>query len=83
MARADLFEAYNAMSTDLKRQISAEIERIQQEIRSQKALIKDSVDKPLTLETATQEMKALHTRLAVLEANLATESARVRIEETR
>ena len=62
------------MSADLKRQIRAEIARVLEAIESQKVLIKDSVERPLMLETATLEMKALHTRLAVLESNLAKET---------
>lgn len=61
------------MSINLKHQIIAEINRVREEIQFQKELIKDSIDKPLALETATLEMKALHTRLAVLEATLANE----------
>jgi hypothetical protein len=59
---------------DLPNQIAAEIKRVQTEIEDQKRLIKASVKKKLVVETAEQEMKALHTRLAVLEANLVKES---------
>ena len=62
------------MPPDLTQQIRAEIARVHEEIESQKALIKGSVEKPLMLETATLGMKALHTRLAVLESNLAKEA---------
>ena len=59
---------------DLANQITAEIKRVQSAIAEQKRLIKASVKKKLVVETAEQEMKALHTRLAVLEANLAKEA---------
>lgn len=62
------------MPEKLSDQISGEINRVRAEIEKQKRLIKGNADKPLTMETATQEMKALHTRLAVLEANLAKET---------
>jgi hypothetical protein len=45
--------------------------RVKGEINEQKKLIKQHVGKKLMVETAEQEMKALHTRLSVLEANLA------------
>ena len=61
------------MSGNLKDQISSEIKRVRVGLEEQKRLIKVSIDKPLTMETAVQEMKALHTRLALLEANLAKE----------
>ena len=41
------------------------------EIDEQKKLIKHHVGNKLMMETAEQEMKALHTRLSVLEAYLA------------
>jgi hypothetical protein len=57
--------------TDLKNDIKSEIERVKVEIDQQKKLIKSNVKKNLVVETAEVEMKALHTRLSVLEANLA------------
>ena len=51
------------MTNDLCRQIQAEIKRIQSEIGQQKKLIKDNVANKLVIDTAEQEMKALHTRL--------------------
>ncbi len=57
--------------TDLKNDIKSEIERVRVEIDEQKKLIKSNVKKNLVVETAEVEMKALHTRLSVLEANLA------------
>jgi len=62
------------MSDDLRTQITAEIKRV--EIDQQKRLIKDNVANTLVVETAEQEMKALHTRLSVLEANLAKETTK-------
>ena len=44
---------------------------MQEKIDEQKRLIKSHVKKKLMVETAEQELKALHTRLGVLEANLA------------
>ena len=64
------------MADDLRNQITAEIKRVQAAIEQQKRLIKDNVANTLVVETAEQEMKALHTRLSVLEANLAKESAK-------
>lgn len=58
---------------DLKTDIQKEIRRVIAEIEDQKNLIKDHVDNKLMIQTAEQEMKALHTRLSVLEANLAKE----------
>lgn len=56
---------------DIKIDIQKEIARVKREINEQKKLIKQHVGKKLMVETAEQEMKALHTRLSVLEANLA------------
>ncbi len=63
------------MTDDLRSQINTEIKRVQGEIDEQKSLIKKNIAKKLVVETAEQEMKALHTRLSVLEANLAKETA--------
>lgn len=63
------------MPDDLRSQITAEITRVQSAIDEQQSIIKKSVAKKLVVETAEQEMKALHTRLSVLEANLAKEAA--------
>jgi hypothetical protein len=57
----------------LRLKIAAEIKRIQEEIGKQKRLIKANAINKIVSETAVQEMKALHTRLTVLEANLAKE----------
>lgn len=65
------------MPEALRDQIAAEIKRVQREIDQQKHVIKSNVDKKLITQTAEQELKALQTRLAVLEANLAKEIARV------
>ena len=62
------------MPDELRSQITAEIKRVRTEIDQQKRLIKNSIAKKLVVETAEQEMKALHTRLSVLEANLAKET---------
>lgn len=59
---------------DLRSQITAEIKRVKTEIDERKMLIKNNISRNLDVETARQEMKALHTRLAVLEANLAKET---------
>lgn len=56
---------------DIKIDIQKEIARVKGEINEQKKLIKQHVGKKFMVETAEQEMKALHTRLSVLEANLA------------
>jgi hypothetical protein len=57
--------------TDVSKQLIDEIERAKDEIDAQKRLIKKNTAKKLMVETAEAEMKALHTRLSVLEANLA------------
>ena len=57
-------------------QISQEIARIRGELEEQKKLIKSNVGNKLVVDTAEIEMKALHTRLATLEANLAKEGNR-------
>jgi predicted nuclease with TOPRIM domain len=57
--------------TDVRKQLSEEIQRVKDEIDEQKKLIKKNAGKRLMVETAEAEMKALHTRLSVLEANLA------------
>jgi CHASE3 domain sensor protein len=57
--------------TDVSKQLNDEIERVKGEIEAQKKLIKKNTGKTLMVETAEAEMKALHTRLSVLEANLA------------
>jgi hypothetical protein len=66
------------MPDDLRSQITAEIKHVKAEIDAQKSLIKNSTTKKLVVETAKQEMKAFHTRLSVLEANLTKETARAR-----
>ena len=63
------------MPEDLRSQITVEVKRVQSAIDEQKSLIKNDLAKKLVVETAEQEMKALHTRLSVLEANLAKETA--------
>jgi hypothetical protein len=63
------------MPETLRDQIAAEIERVRSELDEQKRLIKNNIGKKLVVETAEQEMKALHTRLSVLEANLAKQAA--------
>jgi hypothetical protein len=57
--------------TDVSKQLNDEIERVKGEIDAQKRLIKKNTGKKLMVETAGAEMKALHTRLSVLEANFA------------
>jgi hypothetical protein len=63
------------MPDDLRSQIAAEMKRVQSEINQQKRLIKNNIANKLVIETAEQEMRALHTRLSALEANLAKEEA--------
>ena len=58
---------------DIKADIQKEISRVTGAINEQKKLIKQHVGSKLMVETAEQDMKALHTRLSVLEANLAKE----------
>lgn len=69
------------MPEQLRDQIAAEIKRVRGEIDQQKTLIKKSITQKLVVETAEQEMKALHTRLSVLEANLAKETAQNQREQ--
>ena len=57
--------------TDVSKQLTDEIDRVKGEIDVQKKLIRKNTGKKLMVETAEAEMKALHTRLSVLEANLA------------
>ena len=64
------------MTDDLRSQINTEIKRVQGEIDEQKSLIIKSLAKKLVVETAEQEMKALHTRLSVLEASLTKENVK-------
>ncbi len=59
----------------MTKELEDEIGRVKGEIEEQKKLIKKSLGKKLVIETAEAEMRALHTRLAVLEANLAKEPA--------
>ncbi len=51
-----------------------EIARIETGIEGQKKIIKKNLARTLVVETAEAEMRALHTRLSVLEANLRTMS---------
>jgi hypothetical protein len=59
---------------DIRNDIQKEIDRIKAEIIEQRRLIKHNVANKLMVETAESEMKALHTRLSVLEANLAKQA---------
>jgi hypothetical protein len=56
---------------EIRSELAAEIERVKSEIEARKRLIKDNMGKPEVIETAEQEMKALHTHLSVLEENMA------------
>jgi hypothetical protein len=56
---------------DIRNDLISEIRRIEGEIDERKTLIKHNVGNKLVIETAEMEMKALHTRLSTLEANLA------------
>jgi len=55
---------------NLADQIQTEIKSVEKLMVSQKRAIKRLLDDPVALETAEREMKALHTRLAVLQRNL-------------
>jgi protein subunit release factor A len=63
-----------ACMDDICKQLTKEIDRVKREIEEQKKLIKKHAGQQLMVETAETEMKALHTRLSVLEANLAKHS---------
>ncbi len=65
----NFFLAWHLLCT--MKELEEEIARIKGEIEEQKRLIKKNLGKKLVIETAEAEMKALHTRLSVLEANLA------------
>jgi hypothetical protein len=56
---------------EVQKQLTEEIARVKEEMEEQKKLIKNHAAKQLMVEKAEAEMKALHTRLSVLEANLA------------
>jgi hypothetical protein len=60
---------------DLQKQLREEIKRVEDEIDAKKSLIKKNIGNSLIVETAELEMKALHTRLSVPEANLAKQTA--------
>ena len=60
---------------DIRSQLAVEIERVKSRIVARKRLIKDNIGKTRVIETAEQEMKALHTHLFVLEKNIAKETA--------
>jgi hypothetical protein len=61
----------NGMTQALKDQLTAEIRRARAEVQDRKRFIKAHIGQTLIVEEATQQMKALHTRLSVLEGNLA------------
>jgi hypothetical protein len=54
----------------LEAQITLEIKKIAQDMDAQKRLIKNSLGNAPILDAAEQELKALHTRLALLKGNL-------------
>ena len=58
------------MNESVVTQLRAEIRRVEGEITQQKRLIKAHIGQTLAIETAEQELKALHTRLVVLTTNL-------------
>ena len=66
-----MFVGYSRLGRIMKKDLEAEIMRVKAELENQKKIIKKNVSKPLVIERAETEMRALHTRLAVLEANLA------------
>jgi uncharacterized protein involved in exopolysaccharide biosynthesis len=56
---------------EITKQITAEIEKIQAGIDAQKRVIKHNADnKGVVVQEAEQQLKALRTRLRVLETNL-------------
>lgn len=55
----------------VKDDIDQEMKRVRDEIDEQKNVIKHYLGNTLAVETAEQQMKALHTRLSVLKTNLA------------
>ena len=61
----------NGMTQSLKDQLTSEIRRVSAELQDRKRFIKAHVGQALVVEEAGQQMKALHTRLSVLEGNLA------------
>lgn len=58
------------MTTDLFTRITTEIKQLERQVDAQKRVIKKSAGKTRKIEQAEAELKALHTRLAVLEENL-------------
>ena len=60
---------YRDMSS-LADQIQTEIASLEQQMEGQKRLIRRAPDNAVVLEAAELELKALHTRLAVLKGNL-------------
>ena len=61
---------YSGAHMTTREELENEIARIDQEINAQKKVIKRNLGKPLVIETAEAEMRALHTRLSVLKSNL-------------
>ena len=59
------------MTQSIKDQLTSEIRRVSAELQDRKRFIKAHVGQALVVEEAGQQMKALHTRLSVLEGNLA------------
>jgi hypothetical protein len=55
---------------EIKKQIITEIEKILAEIDAQRRVIKHNIDKGLVVQEAERQLKALRTRLGVLENNL-------------
>ena len=62
------------MPDDLKTELPKEIARIKRELEYQKRVIRKNIGKQLAIERAEAKMRALHARLAVLEANLALQT---------
>ncbi len=56
--------------TQVEDQITAEIKKIENNMEAQKRVIKNSLGNAPVLEAAELELKALHTRLALLKGNL-------------
>ena len=55
---------------DLAQQIEIEMKSIERQMETEKRAIKRAIGDPLVMETAESNLKALHTRMSVLQRNL-------------
>jgi len=55
---------------DLAQQIEIEMKSIERQMETEKRVIKRAIGDPLVMETAESNLKALHTRMSVLQRNL-------------